>query len=103
VKSQDPTRRPDGVWPGDRQVRWRRVAGNLTWFVFGTAAALLQLALAVPVLAMGGGAAGTILALVWGALTLFAAWSWIRGRWRVLLAPAATIAAILVRLVAGGL
>ena len=98
----DPTRRPDGVWPGDRPVRWGRVAGNLTWFVIGTGAGLLQLALAVPVLALGGGLSGTVLALFWGAMTLFAAWSWVLGRWRVLVAPVATIAAIAARIALGG-
>jgi hypothetical protein len=97
----DPTRRPDGVWPGDRPVRWGRVAGNLTWFVFGTGAGLLQLALAVPVLALGSGPGGTAFALFWGVMTLFAAWSWIRGRWRVLVAPIATIGAILARIAMG--
>lgn len=99
----DPTRRPHGVWPGDRPVRWGSVAGNLTWFVVGTAAGLLQLALAVPVLALGGGRSGIALALFWGAMTLFAGWSWVRGRWRVLVAPVATIGAIVARVALGDL
>jgi hypothetical protein len=99
----EPTRRPDGAWPGDRPIRWGGVAGNLAWFVVGTAAGLLQLGLAVPVLALGGGLSGTALALFWGAMTLFAAWSWVLGRWRVLAAPIATIAAIVVRISIGDL
>jgi hypothetical protein len=56
------------------------VAGNLAWFVGGTAAGLLQLALAVPILTASRGGVDTLLAIVWGGLTLFAAWSWIFGR-----------------------
>jgi hypothetical protein len=44
-----------------------------------------------------------VLALVWGAMTLFAAWSWITWRWRVVIAPLVTISAILVRAAVGGL
>jgi hypothetical protein len=36
------------------------------------------------------------LAIVWGGLTLFAAWSWVLGRWRIVLAPILTIAALAV-------
>jgi hypothetical protein len=36
-------------------------------------------------------------------MTLFAAWSWIRGRWHVLIAPIATLAAIAARVAAGNL
>jgi len=70
----------------------------------GTAAAILQLALVVPVVMVGNSLAGdglggfgrTGLALWWGGLTLFAAWSWVLGRWRVVLAPILTAAALLV-------
>jgi fatty acid desaturase len=99
----DPTRRSRGVWPRDRPIRWSGVVNNLTWYVVATAALLLQIALALPVLVLGGGVAGTVLALVWGAMTLFAAWSWITWRWRVVIAPLVTIAAILVRVAVGGL
>ena len=99
----DPTRRPRGVWPRDRPIRWSGVVNNLTWYVVATVALLLQIALALPVLVLGGGVAGTVLALVWGAMTLFAAWSWITWRWRVVIAPLVTIAAILVRAAVGGL
>jgi hypothetical protein len=92
----DPGRRPAGVWPRDRAVRWGGVAGNLVWFVGGTAAGLLQLALAIPILAVPAGWLGTVLAIVWGGLTLFAAWSWVLGRWRIVLAPILTIAALAV-------
>jgi hypothetical protein len=101
---RDPTRRAHGSWPRDRPVRWGRVAGNLSWFVIGSAAAILQLVLVVPILAFGGsasgadgrGAARVVLALVWAGLTLFAAWSWIFGRWRVVLAPVLTVLALYV-------
>jgi hypothetical protein len=39
---------------------------------------------------------GTALAIVWGGLALFAAWSWVLGRWRIVLAPILTIAALAV-------
>ena len=95
---RDPTRRAPGSWPRDRPIRWRGVAGNLIQFVVGSAAALIQLALVVPVVVIGGSAAGDglggfmriALALLWGGLTLFAAWSWLLGRWRVVLAPVVT-------------
>jgi hypothetical protein len=101
---RDPTRRPPGSWPGDRPIRWRGVAGNLTQFVIGTVAALVQLGLIVPVLVVGGSAAGDGLGgfvrlgltLLWGGLTLFAAWSWVFGRWRIVLAPLLTVAAVLI-------
>jgi hypothetical protein len=97
----DPGRRPDGVWPGDRPVRWSRVAGNLGWFVVGTAAGLLQLALVIPILAASRGWLSTVLAIVWGAFTRFAAWSWVMGRWRIVLAPILTIVALAVVSAAG--
>jgi len=101
---RDPTERPAGSWPRDRPVRWRSVAGNLTWFVVGTGAALVQLGLAVPLLVVGGSMDGDgsevavriVLALIWGGLTLFAAWSWVLGRWRVVLAPVVTTAVLFV-------
>jgi len=101
---QDPTRRPRGSWPRDRPIRWERVAGNLSWLVVGSAAAILQLVLVIPVLTFGGSAAGDegrggiriVLALVWAGLTLFAAWSWIFGRWRVVVAPVLTLLAFYV-------
>ena len=107
---RDPTRRPPGSWPRDRPIRWGSLAGNLTWFVVGTATGLVQLALAVPVLIVGsssvgdglGGFAGMALALLWGGLTLFAAWSWVFGRWRILLAPAIAVAALVLASVAFG-
>jgi hypothetical protein len=100
---RDPTRRSPGSWPRDRPIRWRGVAGTLTQFVIGSAAALFQLALVVPVLVIGGSAVGDGLggfvrvgvALLWGGMTLFAAWSWMFGRWRVVLAPVVTVAALL--------
>ncbi len=92
---EDPSRRPARAWPRDRPIRWGRVAGNLSWFVVSTVAALLQLALALPVLAVAQGWDGTVLALVWGAATLFAAWSWVMGRWQIVVAPLVTIVAIL--------
>jgi hypothetical protein len=90
----DPTRRPSGVWPGDRPVRWRGVAGSMTWFVIGTAAGAFQLAMALPILTIGRGWLGTALALLWGVLTLFAAWSWVLGRWRIVIAPILTALAL---------
>lgn len=92
----DPGRRPAGAWPRDRPVRWGGVAGNLAWLVGGTAAGLLQLALAIPILALSRGWLDTALAILWGGLTLFAAWSWVLGRWRIVLAPILTIAALAV-------
>jgi hypothetical protein len=86
----DPTTPPDSDWPRDRPIRWGSVAGNMSWFVIGTAAGAFQLALAIPVLAVGRGWLGVALAAVWGALTLFAAWSWVRGRWRIVIAPILT-------------
>ena len=51
----EPRRRPEGFWPRDRRVRWGGVAANLAWFVGGTAAGLLQLALAIPIVAVSRG------------------------------------------------
>jgi len=98
----DPGRRPDGVWPGDRPVRGGRIAGNTRWFVVGTAAGAVQLALAVPVLAIGRGWLGVALAVVWGGLTLFAAWAWVMGRRRIVIAPLLTAVAILAVVIIGG-
>ena len=97
---RDPVRRPDGAWPRDRPIRWRGVASNLAWFVGGTAAGLLQLALAIPILTVERGWVNTVLAVIWGGLTLFAAWSWVLGRWRVVLAPILTLAALVLAPVA---
>ncbi len=70
----------------------------------GTSAALIQLGLVVPLLVIGGsleddwpqGLVRIVLALIWGGLTLFAAWSWVLGRWRVVLAPMITAAVLIV-------
>lgn len=94
----DPNRRNPGSWPGDRPIRWRGVAGSLTWFVLGSAAAVVQVVSAVPLLLVAGSPAGeslgaigrVALALAWGTLTLWAAWSWVLGRWRVVVAPVVT-------------
>ena len=80
------------------------MAGNLGWFMAGTAALLVQLLLVVPVLVASGapggqafgGTARIVLALVWGGMTLFAAWSWVLGRWRLVVAPLVTAAEIAV-------
>jgi hypothetical protein len=101
---EDPSRRGPRSWPRDRPIRWGGVVGNLAWFAVGSAAAIVQFVLVVPVIVVGespagdglGGFDGTGLALVWGAMTLFAAWSWVMGRWRVVLAPLVTVAALLV-------
>jgi hypothetical protein len=99
---RDPTRRPPGAWPRDRPIRWGAVTERLAWIVVGTAAAVVQLGLVIPVLAVAGSSAGDglggvariALALVWGGSTLFAGWSWLFNRWRVVLAPVATVAAL---------
>jgi hypothetical protein len=98
----DPGRRPDDSWPRDRPIRWGRVAGNMTWFVIGTAAGAFQLALAIPVLAVGRGWLGVALAAVWGVLTLFAAWSWVRSQWRIVIAPILTALALFAVAVVAG-
>jgi hypothetical protein len=98
----DPTRRPARTWPRDRPIRWRGVAGGMSWFVIGTAAGAFQLAMALPVLAIGRGWLGTALALVWGVLTLFAAWAWVKGQWRVVIAPILTALAIFAVTLIGG-
>ena len=67
-----------------------------------TLAGLIQLGLVIPVLAVASSAAGDALggfarmglALAWGGLTLFAGWSWLAGRWRVVLTPVATVAVL---------
>ena len=94
---RDPTQRASGAWPGDRRVHWRGVARGLAWFVVGWVALIVQLAMTLPIYAVGsaiGGIGGVLLALTWGGLTLFAAWSWVRGRWRVVVAPILTAALI---------
>ena len=106
---RDPTRRPPGSWPGDRPIRWGAVAGGLAWFVASTVAGLVQLGLVIPVLVVASSAAGDGLgglariglALAWGGFTLFAGWSWLRGRWRIVLAPIGTLAALLLVSMAG--
>jgi hypothetical protein len=72
---------------------------QITWFVVGTAAGLFQMALAVPVFVVGataeggplGALTGVALAVAWGVLTLFAAWAWVFGRWRIVAAPIVTL------------
>jgi hypothetical protein len=67
-------------------------------------ALVIQIALAFPILLLDilgrndgpVGLAKIVLTLVWGGLTLFAAWSWVLGRWRVVLAPLLTVAALIV-------
>jgi hypothetical protein len=56
----------------------------------------------LPALAVGRGWLGTALALVWGALTLFAAWAWVKGQWRIVIAPILTALAILGVVLIGG-
>jgi hypothetical protein len=76
----DPTRRRSaGSWPRDRPIRWGGVAGGLLWFVVSWAALIGMLALAVPMLSLARdlGLLGVVIA----------AWSWVLGRWRVVLGP----------------
>jgi hypothetical protein len=95
---RNPTRRSPGSWPRDRPIRWRGVFGNLAWLVVASAAAVIQFGLVIPVLVVGSSAAGDGLGgfvriglgLLWGGLTLFAAWAWVFGRWRVVIAPLVT-------------
>jgi hypothetical protein len=93
---EDPgRRRSHGSWPRDRPIRWGGVAGGLGWLVVSWSALIGQLVLAVPMLVVasdGDGLAGLVLALAWAALTLFTAWSWVLGRWRVVAGPLVTMA-----------
>jgi len=98
---EDPSRRPPGSWPRDRPVRWRRLADNVLWFVVGSAAAIVQFLLVIPVLGLvlteGTGWDAVVqiaMTLAWGGLTLFAAWSWVLGRWRVVAAPIVMLAVL---------
>ena len=88
---EDPTRRRSpGTWPRDRPIRWGGVAGGLLWFVVSWLALLAQLALAIPTVIVGsywGGVIGVVVAVAWGLATIFTAWSWVLGRWRVVLGP----------------
>jgi hypothetical protein len=86
----DPTRRRSaGSWPRDRPIRWGGVAGGLLWFVVSWAALIGMLALAVPMLSLARdlGLLGVVIAVVWAGVVLFTAWSWVLGRWRVVLGP----------------
>jgi hypothetical protein len=106
----DPTQRPEGAWPGDRPIRWRAVAGNLSRFLTTSVAGVIQLALAVPLLIVAnaipadgvGGLVRVVLVLAWAGLTLFAAWSWLVARWRVVFAPLATVALLVAAWIAFG-
>jgi len=91
---RDPTERSPGSWPRDRPIRWRGLASNMTWLVVASAAAVVQFALLVPVLGLAVAEPSTsaslvpvAVALAWGGLTLYAAWSWVMGRWRVVAIP----------------
>lgn len=88
---EDPTRRRSpGSWPRDRPIRWRGVAGGLLWFVVGWGALTGQLVLAIPTLLFAtdiGGLIGAMVVMSWGLTTLYTAWSWVLGRWRVVLGP----------------
>jgi hypothetical protein len=77
------------------------VVRNLTWYVVTTVALWLQVLLAIPILVLFHGTTATVVALIWGAMTLFAAWSWVFARWRVVLAPVVTIAVFVVALAVG--
>lgn len=49
-----------------------------------------QIALAIPMLLFAtdiGGLIGLVVAMSWGLTTLYTAWSWVLGRWRVVLGP----------------
>ena len=88
-------RRNPQDWPRDGPIRWGGVAGNLTSFILCTAAVLAQFVLIIPLLALpgGDGASGLVRALVallWGAATLWAAWCWIHVQVRAVIAPVVT-------------
>ena len=95
---RDPTERTPGSWPRDRPIRWRGLASNMTWLVVASAAAILQFALVIPVLGIAaepsssGSLVPVVVALAWGGLTLYAAWSWVLGRWRVVAIPVVMLA-----------
>ena len=98
----DPTRRSPGAWPRDRPIRWRGVAGDLSWFLVSTACLLIQLGLVILVIVHGDAPWGPILALVWGIATLAAAWAWITWRRWIVIPPVLTALAIWLAAAAGG-
>ena len=66
------------------------MAGGLLWFVVSWLALLAQLALAIPTIVFAtdvSGPFGIVAAIAWGLVTLYTAWSWVLGRWRVVLGP----------------
>ncbi len=97
---QDPTRRDaPGSWPRDRPVRWGALGRNLTSFAARTSVFVVQFALIVPILTLPADAAGGWLqagvAVAWGVGTLWAAWCWLLGDPRGVIAPVLTLVAIL--------
>ena len=95
----DPNRRDSpGSWPRDRPIRWGAVGRNLSTFVLTTVAFVVQFALVVPLVLAPSDAAGGWLrlaaAVVWGAGTLWAAWCWMTGQVRSVVAPIVTGALI---------
>jgi hypothetical protein len=102
----DPNRRDSpGSWPRDRPVRWGALGRNVSTFVVTTIAFIVQFALVIPVLTVSSEAAGgwlrTGVALVWGAGTLWAAWCWVTGQTRSIVAPVVTGAVIWLAWAAG--
>ena len=71
---------------------------NVSTFAATTAAFLIQFGLVVPVLTIsadaGGGWLRTGVALVWGVGTVWAAWCWVTGQPRSIVAPIVTGALI---------
>jgi hypothetical protein len=81
-------------WPRDRPVRWGALGRNVSTFFLTTIAALVQFALVLPLLAVPADAGGGLLrigvALVWGLGSLWAAWCWVLGQARSVVAPVVT-------------
>jgi hypothetical protein len=91
----DPNRHDSpGSWPRDRPIRWGALGRNVTTFFVTSVAFIVQFALVVPLVLSPSDTAGGWLRLavaaVWGLGTLWAAWCWITGQARSVVAPIVT-------------
>jgi hypothetical protein len=78
----------DRHWPRDAPIRWDRFAGVVAYQAVAVLAFAAHLVLGFVLLfRLRAEAVDWLIALAWGALALFAVWSWWFHRWRIVAAP----------------
>ena len=84
-------------WPRDAAVRWDRFARAVAYQAVAVLAFAAHLVIGFMLLfRLRAEPVDWLIALAWGGLALFAAWSWWFQRWRIVAAPVVIVALAIV-------